>query len=388
MRGVAITGLGIVTALGRGVEAHEAALRRGESGLRALSLFPAPGLPESPTGEVSPAHLPQDPTLSRSEALALVAARDALGDAPLAGPGAIVVGTTTGGIHESERHYLLHRGAATPENRLALRHHPVGKIADRLAQRLSLEAEHHTFSTACSSSANAIGYAAMKIAAGAGWALAGGVDALCRITYLGFHSLKLLAPHCRPFDQGRLGLALGEGAAFLRLEPGAAARARGAPIYGFVQGWGCTADAHHMTAPHPEGKGAIAAMQAALADAGRTPGDVGYVNAHGTATPANDRSESLALRAVFGAAVPPVSSTKGATGHTLGAAGAVEALLCALALSRGWAPGNLGLVQQDPDCQVPLIPAQGLSGPLQVALSNSFGFGGNNAALVLAREEP
>ncbi len=387
MRGVAITGLGIVTALGRGLATHEAALRAGQSGLRPLSLFPAPGVPESPAGVVAAEHLAADPGISRSEALALTAARDALGGWAPAGNGAILVGTTTGGIHESEQHYLAHRGQVSAADREALRHHPVGKISDRLSQKLSLPGERHTFSTACSSSANAIGYGAMQVAAGAPWALAGGVDSLCRITYLGFHSLKLLAPHCRPFDQGRLGLALGEAAAFVLLEPVASARARGATIYGYVQGWGCTADAHHMTAPHPEGKGAIAAMAAALKDAGCAPSEIDYVNAHGTATPANDKTESLALAAVFPGKIPPVSSTKGATGHTLGAAGAVEAVFCALALQRGWAPANIGVLAQDPLCDVPLIPAGGVNAPLKRALSNSFGFGGNNTALVLAKEE-
>jgi 3-oxoacyl-(acyl-carrier-protein) synthase len=214
------------------------------------------------------------------------------------------------------------------------------------------------------------------------------VDALSRLTYAGFHSLKLLSSTaCRPFGQGRTGLSLGEGAAFLLLESEERARKRGARILGSVAGWGCTADAYHITAPHPEGLGAIAAMRAALEDAGLSPKDVDYVNAHGTATPANDRAESFALGTVFGGEVPLTSSTKGATGHTLGAAGAIEAVYCVLALQAGFAPASIGLTEPDPELRVRHVPAGGVEGPLKVALSNSFGFGGNNTALVITRPE-
>ncbi|MHB8873841.1 MAG: beta-ketoacyl-[acyl-carrier-protein] synthase family protein [Myxococcaceae bacterium] len=384
MRDVAITGLGILSALGRGGAAHLEALRAGRSGLGRLTLFEAPGVPESPVGEVAAELFAGEERVSRSEALALAAARDALGGFAPSGEGAVVVGTTTGGIFESEEHYLKHRGQEGVGDRALLRHHPAGSIADRLSSRLSLEGERHTFSTACSSSANSIGYGASLVAAGAPWALAGGVDSLCRLTYSGFYALKLLsASPCRPFDARRNGLSLGEGAAFLLLEPAAAARARGATVLGYVAGWGTSADAHHATAPHPEGKGAIAAMQAALADACVSAGEVSYVNAHGTATPANDKAEALALRSVFGTLAPPVSSTKGATGHTLGAAGAIEAALCALCLNEGFAPPTVGLGEPDPGLEVRHVPSAGLALPPGVALSNSFGFGGNNAALVL-----
>ncbi|MGQ0505775.1 MAG: beta-ketoacyl synthase N-terminal-like domain-containing protein [Myxococcaceae bacterium] len=213
MRGVAITGMGIVSALGRGGAAHLEMLAAGKTGLRAQTLFDATGLPESPAGLVEAQHLA--PGLPRTEALALTAAKDALGGRRLVGEGVIAVGTTTGGIHESEQHYLKHRGAVTSADREPLRHHPAGRTADRIAQELGLAGERHTFSTACSSSANAIGFAAMQIAAGAPWALAGGVDSLCRITYFGFHSLKLLAPHCRQFDKSLICLSLLEAVGFL-----------------------------------------------------------------------------------------------------------------------------------------------------------------------------
>lgn len=388
MRGVAITGLGLVSALGSGVSAHRDALRAGRSGLRPLSLFSLEGLPEVPVGEVDAALLPrgQGP---RTVELALLAARQALPTGGLAPGGVLALGTTTGGILESEQHYLRHRGQEGAHERELLRHHAAGTVADVLGRELALSAERHTFSTACSSSANAVGYGAMRVERGAPWALVGGVDSLCRLTYAGFHSLKLLSSQaCRPFDRTRQGLSLGEAAAFLLLEPEAQARARGAAILGYVAGWGCSADAYHITAPHPEGRGAVAAMQAALADAGLAPGDVDYVNAHGTATPANDRAESLALAAVFPGEGPLTSSTKALTGHTLGAAGALEAALCVLALAEGFAPGAAGLVEPDPELQVRHVPAGGQAAPLRVALSNSFGFGGNNAALVLKGPTP
>jgi 3-oxoacyl-(acyl-carrier-protein) synthase len=388
MRGVAITGLGIVSGLGLGPSAHLEGLRTARSGLRSLSLFSLPGLPALPVGEVDEGRVAGHP--ARSIALALLAARQATGQTTPSGPGVIAVGTTTGGILESEQHYLRHRGEEGKLDRELLRYHPAGAIADVLAAELELSGERHTFSTACSSSANAIGYGAARIQQGAAWALVGGVDSLCRVTYAGFHALKLLAPEpCRPFDQARQGLSLGEGAAFLLLEDEPRARSRGAGVLGFVDGWGCSADAYHMTAPHPEGQGALAAMTAALSDAEVNAADVDYVNAHGTATPANDRAEAFALAALFKAPGPLVSSTKGSTGHTLGAAGAMEAVFCVLALAAGFAPQTLGL--QEPDPTLPFlrhVPRGGVAGPLKVALSNSFGFGGNNASLLFTRAPP
>lgn len=397
MRGVAITGIGLVSALGSGVEAHLSALRSGRTGLAPLTLFELPGMSVAPAGQVARHCLPDEPGLGngRSLNLALVAAREALATAPdprsaVGGGGLLAVGTTTGGIYESEQHYLKHRGAVGREDRALLRHHAAGTVADGLALALGLSGERQTFSTACSSSANAIGFGAARVAHGAPWALVGGVDSLSRLTYCGFHSLKLLseAP-CRPFDLERRGLSLGEAAAFLLLEPTERAQARGVTLWGEVAGWGCTADAHHITSPHPEGLGALAAMRAALSDAGLRPSEIDYVNAHGTATPANDLAEGRALSALFDG-LPPnerpwVSSTKGATGHTLGAAGALEAAFCMLALSAGFAPPTVGLRHPDPAFPLRHVPIQGAHAELRVALSNSFGFGGNNAALVLTR---
>lgn len=381
---VAVTGMGLISGVGRGVGAHLAALRDARSGLGALTLFTAEGIEPRPAGQVADALFADATSGGRTHRLALAAAGDAVKGFRPQAPGVIALGTTTGGILETEQHYLAHRGKPGPEDRALLKNHALGTVADRLGSGLALEGERHTFATACSSSANAIGYAAQRVQSGAPWALAGGVDSLCRTTWCGFYSLKLLSPFaCRPFDKGRQGLSLGEAAAFLLLEPEAAARARGAQILGLVTGWGCAADAHHMTAPHPEGHGAARAMQEALKDAGLSPADIDYVNAHGTATPANDRAESLALRAVFGERQPKVSSTKGITGHTLGAAGAIEAVISLLAIGEGFLPPNVGLQEQDPECAVNLVEGAAKAAKVRRAISNSFGFGGNNAALVL-----
>lgn len=386
MKDVAITGIGMISALGRGLASHSEGLRRGTTALTPLTLFQTAGLEARPVGQVSDALLEGKSNYSRSQRLTLSAAMDALAGHVPKGEGVIAVGSTTGGIYESEQHYLKHRGQEGVPDRQWLINHAVGTIADRLSRDLSLAGERHTFATACSSSANAIGYAAARVEAGAPWALAGGVDSLCRLTWAGFHSLKLLsATACRPFDRARNGLSLGEAAAFLLLEPMAAARARGATIFGVVTGWGCSADAYHMTAPHPEGIGAIAAMRAALADAGCSPDQIDYVNAHGTATPANDKAEGLALRSVFGARIPPVSSTKGVTGHSLGAAGALEAAIALLAIRDGFLPGNVGLADPDPAIGIELLGPDTIPGSVTRVLSNSFGFGGNNTALVVER---
>ncbi len=387
MKNVAITGIGMVSDLGRGLDAHSAGLRTGVTALKPLTLFQTEGLQTRPVGQVEDALLEGKPNYSRSQRLTLSAAIDALGGFKPAGEGVIAIGSTTGGIYESEQHYLQHRGR--PEGasqRQLLVNHAVGTIADRLCRDLRLEGERHTFATACSSSANAIGYAAARVEAGAPWALAGGVDSLCRLTWAGFYALKLLSSHaCKPFDKTRNGLSLGEAAAFLLLEPLDAARARQATIYGLVSGWGLSADAYHMTAPHPEGVGAIAAMRAALADAQVEPSQIDYVNAHGTATPANDKAESFALKAVFGTRVPPVSSTKGVTGHSLGAAGALEAAISLLCMRDSFIPGNVGLGETDPDVSIPVMGPAPKEAKVSKVMSNSFGFGGNNTVLVLER---
>jgi 3-oxoacyl-(acyl-carrier-protein) synthase len=243
-------------------------------------------------------------------------------------------------------------------------------------------------STACSSGALAIAAAAEMIQTGeADVMLAGGTDSLSRMTWGGFHSLLLVdAAGCRPFDANRAGMCLGEGAAALVMEAEETARQRGATILARLTGWGASCDAYHVTAPHPEGAGALAAMQSALGRAGLTPAEIDYVNAHGTGTRDNDLAESKALKSLFGDRVPPFSSTKRFFGHSLAASGAIEAVVCVEALRRQQLPPNPGFETQD--SAIGLTPVLQLqNATLTHVLSNSFGFGGNNAALVFSALE-
>jgi 3-oxoacyl-[acyl-carrier-protein] synthase II len=267
--------------------------------------------------------------------------------------------------------------------------HQPASVTDLVARRLGAHGPRSTIMTACSSSATAIGYAADRIRLGqVEVAIAGGAEGLCRLTFAGFSCLRATAPDpCRPFDAERKGLNLGEGAAVLVLEDYERARARGATVLALVAGCGITADAHHMTAPHPEGEGAARAMLAALDDARLPPGAVGYINAHGTATPHNDAAETAAIKTVLGARADrvPISSIKSMVGHTLGAAGAVEAVASVLTLARGFIPPTVNLQTPDPAFGLDYVPGAARQVEVEVVLSNSFAFGGNNTTLAFTR---
>jgi 3-oxoacyl-[acyl-carrier-protein] synthase II len=242
---------------------------------------------------------------------------------------------------------------------------------------------------ACASGAASIALGADLVRAGVTpTALVGGVDALTHICFMGFNALKLLDPvPCRPFDRDRRGMSIGEAAAFLVIEDADHCRARGGRVHARLAGYGMTTDAHHVTAPHPEGEGMIHAMQQALDDAGLAPADVGYVNAHGTGTPQNDRAEALALRAVFGEGGVLVSSTKSLVGHTMAAAGSVEAAATILALQNELLPPTANLEHVDPDVPFDCLPGVARPAEVSAALSNSFGFGGQNVSLIFQRAE-
>jgi 3-oxoacyl-[acyl-carrier-protein] synthase-1 len=258
--------------------------------------------------------------------------------------------------------------------------HNCFSLADFARAYFGLEGPAMAVSTACSSSAKTFATAARQIACGIiDAALVGGVDSLCLTTLYGFASLELTSPRpCRPYDVKRDGISVAEGAAFALLER---LPARAVPGSVLLLGYGESSDAYHMSAPHPDGLGARMAMQAALRSAALVPADIDYINLHGTATPANDAAEGKAVATLFGTQVP-CSSSKGATGHTLGAAGAVEAMICALALTHGLLPGSPHTAMADPAIPVNyLLSAR--SGRLRRVLSNSFGFGGSNCCLVL-----
>jgi len=241
--------------------------------------------------------------------------------------------------------------------------------------------------TACSSGAASLAMAADLIADGVvPLAIAGGVDALTRICFMGFNTLKLLDPSpCRPFDRDRRGMSIGEGAAFVVLEDSRRARARGARVYAELAGYGMTSDAFHVTSPHPDGEGMVRAMRVALQQAGVAAADVGYANAHGTATPQNDRIEARAIRSVFGEGRLLVSSTKSMIGHTMAAAGTLEAVATVLTLVNELVPPTAQLVTPDPEIPFDCVPGVAREAAVEVAISNSFGFGGQNVTLLFRR---
>lgn len=290
----------------------------------------------------------------------------------------VILGTSTSGIGSTEAAYARRQAeGAWPPGFDYRRTHAVDALCRFSAQTLGLQGPMAAVSTACSSSAKVFLLAQRWIAAGViDAAVVGGADSLCLSTLHGFHALQLLSEDvCRPFDAGRKGISIGEAAGFMLVEPRPAAVS--------VSGGGESGDAWHMSTPHPEGEGAQAAMRMALAQAGLAAADIGWVNAHGTATPANDRSEAAAIAAVFGAQAVPVSSTKGITGHALAAAGIVEAIITAAAVERQLLPPSANLRAADPELPVQLV-TQARPARLRHAMSNNFGFGGSNCALVFS----
>ena len=294
----------------------------------------------------------------------------------------VFLGTSTAGILQTELAYRRRDPdtGALPDDFIYRMTHNSFSLAEFAREYFGLEGPALVISTACSSSAKVFAAAARQLACGTiDAALVGGVDSLCLTTLYGFASLQLIsATPCRPCDVARNGISIGEGAAFALLE-----RAPETPAAGtlLVLGSGESSDAYHMSSPHPEGLGARMAMASALRSAGLRPEDIDYINLHGTATPANDAAEGKAVNALFGHRVP-CSSTKGATGHTLGAAGAVEAIVCALALSNDLLPGGANTATVDPDIPLTYL-LKSRPGRLRHALSNSFGFGGSNCSLIL-----
>jgi 3-oxoacyl-[acyl-carrier-protein] synthase II len=400
MRRVVITGIGSWNGFGAGVPAFLDALRAGACAIGPMTLFSTDGFrthraavaPAAEIGGLVPA--PLDSRLSRSDHMAAAAAREAWLGSGIAESGlggeriGVVVGGTTGGMLEAED--ILRRRESGELPRMPVRGlvaMPVHSTADVLAVVFGCRGPRLTVVTACSSSANALGIAADFIQDGRADALlAGGTDAHCKMTYAGFNALAALAPDvCRPFDRRRSGLSLGEGAAMFVLEEERRARLRGANVLAELAGYGTSADAYHMTAPEPEGRGAVAAMRRALLEARLAPDEIDYVNAHGTGTPQNDPIETRAIKTVFGAHARrlAVSSTKSQVGHCLGAAGAIEILATVLALRHGFLPPTVNLEEPDPECDLDYVPRRSRARDLRAAVSNSYGFGGNNTSVVL-----
>jgi len=403
MRRVAVTGIGVVSPVGTGRKRFWEALLAGTSGIAPVQSFDTSRFKVKLGAEVrdfDPAPwcrrlAPEG--VGRASQMAIAAARLALADAGL-DPGAleprrtgVAMGTTSGEPLEVERFddALLAGGAAAVDDRLAARY-PCHRIPGQVAAELGLRGPNVMLPNACAAGNYAVAYARDAVASGrADVMLAGGADAFSRITYTGFARLGAIASdRCAPFDRERTGMVPGEGAGVLVLESVESARARGARIYAVVAGYGLSCDAHHMTASHPEGDGPARAMQQALRDAGLAPADVSYISAHGTGTPTNDRLETLAVKRAFGAVAErvPMSSVKSMLGHTMGAASALEAAVCCLAVADGRVPPTVNYEHPDPECDLDCVPNRARALEVRAAMNNAYAFGGANASVLFTSE--
>jgi len=397
---VVITGAGIVTALGIGWKPNAEGFRAGKVAFRPVSQFDVSRQRVKVAAEVDlPKTLPatqlsrrQVERLDRAGMMLILAAHEAWRQAgwQAAENLPLVLGTTAGGMLLGEAYYRQavqqprrHRQQATR----AVHYQPQVQ-ARTVFDALGFSGPVTIISNACASGSNAIGHAWDLIRSGqAERVVAGGYDALGELVFSGFDSLQALSPTiCRPFDARRDGLALGEGAAVVTMETLEGARRRGAVILGELIGYGTSIDQHHLTQPQPQGNTTLMVMKQACAVAGITPEEIDYVNAHGTGTVLNDSSEAFAISEWAGrrAATLPVSSTKASIGHLLGGAGAVEAVVCLMALGEQWLPPEIEFEIPDPACKFPVV-SRPQAACVNVALSNSFGFGGVNATLILRR---
>ncbi|MBN1757852.1 MAG: beta-ketoacyl-ACP synthase II [Chitinispirillaceae bacterium] len=410
-RRVVITGLGVVSPVGNSVDTFWKALCAGKSGIGLITSFDTTDFPSKIAGEVHDIDFTQfveakeARRTDRAILLGMVAAHEAVKRAGFDTPQAdaerigTIIGSGIGGLStlETEHTKLIERGPSRVSPFLI----PM-MIPDMPAGRVSMEygfkGPNYALVSACASGAHSIGDAFMMIKCGMADAIvAGGTEAVITpMAFAGFCSMKALSTRndtpekaSSPFDVKRDGFVMGEGAGILVLEELDHAIARGATIYGEIVGYGASGDAHHLSAPAPEGAGAQIAMKMALSSAGLQPSDIDYINAHGTSTPLNDKFESCAIRHVFGEAVAEVaiSSTKSMTGHLLGASGAIECIASALAITDGWVPPTINYEDPDPECDLEYTPNTSIKKTVRYAMSNSFGFGGHNACLILGKYE-
>jgi 3-oxoacyl-[acyl-carrier-protein] synthase II len=400
-RRAVITGLGTINPLSSGAESFFSALLDGRDGIGPIEAFDVSGYGCTTGGTVRHLATPlldakEQRLVDRASKLLLAAAHEAFEDAELRSldeqdraRASLFTGTTLGGLLAGEAYYrqLIDDPATVrPAPLLGTSLHAAN---DLVMSKLGLRGASMVLSTACSASAHAIGHAFDLIRSGQSTlALAGGFESLSEVTYSGFSILRsMTGDRIRPFDGRRSGLVLGEGAAVLVLEELEHALKRGAVPYAEIVGYGSTSDAYHMTAPHPRGEGAARAIALALADGKISPDQVDYVTAHGTATRANDSAETYALKSALGTAARsvPVSSIKSMIGHLLGAAGATGAVAAILAIDHSAIPPTINYAEPDPECDLDYVPNEGRDARVDLALANSFGFGGNNCVLAFKR---
>jgi len=404
-----ITGLGVVSPVGTGLEKFWSSLTGGVSGIKRLTRFEPDSFSTKIAGEVSdfePGRYfdrKESRRMDRFTQFAVAATGMALEDASLdlsrenRNRIGVILGSGIGGIEtlEDQARVLAEKGPG----RVSPFFVPMmiaNMGAAQIAINYNLRGPNITSVSACASSANAIGDAFKVLQRGqADMMVTGGAEApITPLAMAGFCSMKAMSTRndepekaCRPFDAKRDGFVVGEGAAILIMETLEHALARGARVYAEIAGYGCSCDAYHITAPDPEGCGAAISMSEAIIDAGMEPADVNYINAHATSTPLGDKAEIIAIKKVFGlhAGKLVVSSTKSMTGHLLGAAGGLEAAVCVLAIHRGIVPPTINYEEPDPECSLDFVPNVSRKADINVALSNSFGFGGHNATLVFKK---
>jgi 3-oxoacyl-[acyl-carrier-protein] synthase II len=391
-RRVAVTAVGVVSPLGHGAEETSKALREGRDCVAPVTAFDVSKTRCKTAGRVrrmtdDECGMPNERRLHPASRMMIAAGRQICAADPSFAPEMAVIGTTSGGMSCGERYFRALLAGKREHQRAAW-------LANYLPHKAVLDAQAacgfacpaQIIANACASGSNAIGHAFQLVRAGEFQrVLCGGYDTLSELVYVGFDSLQAATPGLiRPFDKNRTGLVLGEGAALLALEEMESARARGATILAEITGYGISTDNHHLTQPHPSGIGPRLAMERALADAGRRAEEVDYINAHGTATTFNDATEGAAIAQIFGTRVP-VSSTKSMMGHSLGAAGAIEAVFSILAMRGGFLPPNIHYADPDPAWSLNIVSNESRPANLRYVVSNSFGFGGTNASLVIER---
>ena len=407
-RRVVITGMGALTPIGNTHAEFWAAVRRGDCGIAPITAYDAENQAVKLAAEVKVniddfVPVQEARKMDRFTTLAVIAAREALADSGITADNTnldragVLISSGIGGLSTTVAEHA--RGEKRGYDRVSPFFIPM-TIPNMAAGRVAIEAGFRgscsCVVTACAGGTHAVGEGMRSIRHGyTDVMLVGGTEAcVIPLSMGGFTSMQALhigddaARASIPFDVERSGFVLGEGAGMLVLEELEHATARGATIYAEVSGFGESCDAYHITAPEPTGIGAVLAMQNAIGDAGLSPDDIGYINAHGTSTPLNDKGEALAINTVFGERTDVlVSSTKAMTGHLLGAAGAVEAIVCAYAVHDGFLPANINLREQDPECRVNLVEGEGREVTVKHALTNSLGFGGHNATLVISKYE-
>lgn len=397
---IVITGIGVVSSLGTGKEDFWNALLAGKSGISKVTSFDTSSFPTHYAGEIKDFSAERfvgekgAQRFGRASCLAIAAARLALSDARLPIPDldrrrvGVSLGTTMGEsqVIEQLNDAWIKRGAGALDPKL-MQLYPCQVLAAHVAEELGLAGVRYVIPTACAAGNYAIGYAYDLLQSGeADVMFAGGADAFSRIAFTGFNRLFAVAPEkCQPFDKNRKGIMVGEGSGIVVLERLEHARERNADIYAEVAGYGLSCDAHHMTAPFAEG--IQRAIENALRSSNLTPQDVDYFNAHGTGTPANDREECLAIKRVFKEQYTglAVSSIKSMLGHTMGAASAIEAVTCCLAVKNDVIPATINYETPDPECDIDCVPNQCRRQRVEVALNNASAFGGNNACLVVKK---